>query len=63
MSSSDDERDLDDDDPQLRSLRAVWVTMREEEPSDRGLAALMAAARTQADALKPTPSWWQRTFG
>jgi len=59
MSASDDERD---DDARLKQLRSVWVSMREEEPSDRGMAALMAAARTKASELEQAaqPSWWQR---
>lgn len=59
MSAGDD--DLDDD-LQLKQLRSVWVSMRDEEPSDRGMAALMAAARTKAAELEQAaqPSWWQR---
>lgn len=51
-----------DDDAQLKQLRSVWVSMRDEEPSDRGMAALMAAARTKAAELEQAaqPSWWQR---
>ncbi len=54
--------DNHDDDAQLQQLRAVWVSMREEDPPDRGLAALMAAARTKAAELEQaaSPSWWQR---
>ncbi len=54
--------DNQDDDAQLQQLRAVWVTMRDEEPSDRGLAALMSAARSKASELEKAaaPSWWQR---
>jgi hypothetical protein len=52
----DDERD-----PQLRAMRAVWLAMRDEDPPDRGLADLLAAARQQAAAMQPRPSvWWQR---
>ena len=44
-----------DDDRRRRSAAAascasVWVSMRDEEPPDRGLAALMAAARVQGRA-------------
>ncbi|MEO8548596.1 MAG: hypothetical protein ABI678_01430 [Kofleriaceae bacterium] len=53
--------DESDDDPQLKSLRAVWLEMRDEAPPTRGLDALMAAARTQASALA-TPPWWKRMF-
>lgn len=54
--------DNHDDDAQLQQLRAVWVSMRDEEPPDRGLASLMAAARTKAAELEEaaSPSWWQR---
>jgi hypothetical protein len=51
----DDERD-----PQLRAMRAVWLTMRDEDPPDRGLADLLAAARHQAEAMQPRPSAWQQ---
>ncbi len=54
---------MDDDDledPAFGSLREVVHGMRDEEPSDRGLATLMAAARAQAEVMKPAPSWWER---
>jgi hypothetical protein len=65
MSASDDD-DLEGDD-KLRSMRAVWLSMRDEEPSDKGLAALMAAAREKADSMKeaeakPEESWWQKVL-
>lgn len=61
MTAGDDDHD---DDAQLRQLRQVWVSMRDEEPSDRGLASLMAAAREKASELEAEaqPSWWQRTL-
>ena len=66
MTPRDDRDDDRGDDPeadaQLKQLRAVWVSMRDEEPSDRGLAALMAAARDKASTRKPTESWWQRAL-
>lgn len=48
------------DDDQLKQMRSVWLSMRDDdaEPSDRGMAALMAAAREQAQAMKPARSWW-----
>lgn len=64
-SGADDPDDVDvPEDHQLRQLRQVWVSMREEEevPSDRGMAALMAAARTQAERMKPPEPWWQRVL-
>ena len=56
---------MDDDDledPALGSLRSVLRGMRDEEPSDRGLASLMAAARVQAEVMKPAPAWWERVL-
>lgn len=52
-----------DDDPQLRALRAVWLAMPDEEPPERGLGELMAAARTRADEMKTSrAAWWRRVF-
>ncbi len=53
----------DDDDPQLRSLRAAWRSLPDEDPPERGLAELMAAAREQAKAMADvgTP-WWKRAL-
>ncbi len=58
MTHEDDDPDLA---PGLGSMRSVWLGMREEEPPSRGLGELMAAARTQAAAMKPV-SWWRRSF-
>jgi hypothetical protein len=52
MSHGDD----DDDDAQLRSLRAVWLAMPDEDPPERGLDALLAAARTKAVELAAASS-------
>jgi hypothetical protein len=49
----------DDDDDGLKSLRAVWLSMPDEDPPERGLADLMAAARMKAETMA-TPSLWQR---
>lgn len=49
----------DDDDPQLKSLRQVWLSMRDEDPSSSGLDALMTAARSQVEVVAK-PSLWQR---
>jgi hypothetical protein len=54
-----DHGDDADDDPQLKSLRAVWLSMPDEEPPERGLAELMAAARVKAEQMAK-PSLWQR---
>lgn len=48
-----------DDDPQLRAMRTVWLSMRDEPPPARGMAELLAAARLHA-ATPTTRSWWQR---
>jgi len=56
--------DQDDDDAdlvQLKQLRQVWLAMPDEEPPMKGLDALMAAARTKAEEMKPAP-WWKRMF-
>lgn len=60
-------QDDDDDDAQLKSLRAVWLAMPDEDPPERGLDALMAAARTKAvqmadgsSELPKATSWWER---
>jgi hypothetical protein len=56
--------DQDPDDPQLKSLRAVWLAMRDhdEDPPDSGLSALMAAARSQATLMTVKPPWWKRVL-
>lgn len=62
MTAAEDDRDDPADDAQLRQLRAVWLSMRDEEPSDRGMSALLAAARDRAAQMKPRESWWQRVL-
>jgi hypothetical protein len=69
---SQDDDDDGGDDAKLRSLRAVWLAMPDEDPPERGLDALMAAARTKAAEMaegsseavpkqvEHTPSWWER---
>ena len=52
-------RDDGRDDEQLKSLRQVWLSMRDEDPPERGLDALMAAARSHAQILAK-PTLWQR---
>lgn len=58
-SSNDDGRD-ELDDPALRSMRAMWISMRDEEPPAAGLAALLAAARVKAEEMRPREPWWRR---
>ena len=53
----DDDHDLGGDDDALRGMRSVWLSMRDEEPSGRGMAELMAAARAQAASKQPEPAW------
>ncbi len=53
----DDDHDLGGDDESVRGMRSVWLSMRDEEPSGRGMAALMAAARAQVAATQPAPAW------
>ncbi len=64
MSANDDDRGGDDD--KLDQLRSVWVSMREsdEDPPDRGLDALMAAARTKAADMSPPASegFWTKVL-
>jgi len=61
--TNDDADDSDaPDDPVTRSMRSVWLTMREEDPPTRGLADLMIAARAKAEALQPREPWWHRAF-
>jgi hypothetical protein len=59
-----DDDDSEAEDPILRSMRSVWVSMRDEEPSARGLTDLLAAARTKAEQLQPRARdpWWRRSF-
>lgn len=49
------------EDDGLESLRAMWLSMPDEDPPDRGFAELMAAARVKADEMAAAkPSLWQR---
>jgi hypothetical protein len=53
----------DDDDPQLHSMRAAWRSLPDEDPPERGLAELMAAARRQADVMAEARApWWKRAL-
>ncbi len=54
-----DRDDGEADDPQLKSLRAVWLAMPDEDPPERGFADLTAAARVKAEQMA-APSLWQR---
>jgi len=56
--SADDE--LAGEDAKLRAMRSVWLAMRDEAPSDGGLAELLAAARDKAAELTARPTLWQR---
>ncbi len=53
------DEELDDDlDLDLSSMRSMFREMREEEPSDKGMAALLTAAREKAEEMKPKRSWF-----
>ncbi|MGN6106930.1 MAG: hypothetical protein ACTHU0_17625 [Kofleriaceae bacterium] len=63
----DDERDdvetRESDDPVMASMRSVWLSMRDEEPSSAGLSGLLAAARAQAEAIQERRlPWWRRAW-
>lgn len=66
MTAADDNDGKDDDlDLMAGSMRSMWRELPEAEPPARGLAELMAAARTKAAELAPAPekeSWWRRSF-
>ena len=57
-----DRNDDDIDDASLKSMRAVWLSMRDEDPPAAGMSALLAAARDQAEQMRARPVWWQRLF-
>jgi hypothetical protein len=44
----------------MKSMRAVWLSMRDEEPPAAGMSALLAAAREKADKMHAESTWWQR---
>ncbi len=50
------------DDASLKSMRAVWLSMRDEEPPSAGMSALLAAAAAKADEMRDQPTWWARVF-
>jgi hypothetical protein len=52
----------DDTDAQLQAMRAVWLSMREEDPPDGGLVDLLAAARAKAETMRTRPTLWQRVL-
>jgi hypothetical protein len=59
MTADDD--DLDD--ASLKSMRAVWLSMRDEDPPAAGMSALLAAAAEKAEHLRDeSQPWWQRAF-
>ena len=60
MTADDD----DVDDASLKSMRAVWLSMRDEEPPSAGMSALLAAAAQKADQMRDEakPAWWERVF-
>jgi hypothetical protein len=62
--ASDGDRGAEEraDDPERHAMRAVWLAMRDEDPPERGLAELLAAARAKADAMQVRPALWQRVI-
>lgn len=52
----------DDTNAQLRAMRSVWLSMREEDPPDGGLVDLLAAARAKAATMRARPTLWQRVL-
>lgn len=38
-----------------------WLSLPDEDPPERGLAELMAAARAKAEVMA-SPPWWKRAF-
>jgi hypothetical protein len=55
---TDDDAD-EMDDAGVKSMRAVWLSMRDEEPPAAGMSALLAAAREKAEQMTK-PSWFER---
>ena len=58
--NADDDDELDD--ASLKSMRAVWLSMRDEEPPAAGMSSLLAAARAQAEQMREPPAWHERLF-
>ena len=56
---ADEASEANEADESLRAMRSVWLSMRDEEPGEGGLSALLAAAHAKAAELRP-PSVWQR---
>ena len=53
--------DDDDETRRLREVHSAFRSLPDEEPPERGLAELMAAARVKATEMKPAP-WWRVLF-
>jgi len=45
---------------QLRAMRSVWLSMRDEDPPDGGLVDLLSAARAKAATMRAQPTLRQR---
>lgn len=56
---TEDEGDADTT-GQLRAMRSVWLSMRDEDPPDGGLVDLLAAARAKAATMQARPTLRQR---
>jgi hypothetical protein len=59
-SARQDDDAQDDTNAQLRAMRAVWLSMRAEDPPDGGLVDLLAAARAKAATMRVRPTLRQR---
>lgn len=59
---TEDENGDADTNAQLRAMRSVWLSMRDEDPPDGGLVDLLAAARAKAATMRAQPTLWQRVL-
>jgi hypothetical protein len=57
---TEDESGDADTNAQLRAMRSVWLSMRDEDPPDGGLVDLLAAARAKAATMRARPTLRQR---
>lgn len=59
---TEDEPGGGDTNAQLRAMRSVWLSMRDEDPPDGGLVDLLAAARAKAATMHAPPTLRQRVL-
>jgi hypothetical protein len=60
--TTEDESGDADTNAQLRAMRAVWLSMREDDPPDGGLVDLLTAARAKAATMRARPTVRQRVL-